>query len=98
VVDQTTMTTPGVSHPSTTTVEDFHRVLDDRAVQPVFQPLIDLDNRHVVGYEALARGPMGSALETPAALFGAAWRAGRVAASQPAAASSSTTATTRHPR
>jgi len=40
-------------------------------VQPVFQPLIDLDNRHVVGYEALARGPMGSALETPAALFGA---------------------------
>jgi EAL domain-containing protein (putative c-di-GMP-specific phosphodiesterase class I) len=79
VVDPTTMTTPGVSHPSTTTVEDFHRVLDDRAVQPVFQPLIDLDNRHVVGYEALARGPMGSALETPAALFGAAWRAGRVA-------------------
>jgi hypothetical protein len=70
------MTTPGVSHPSTTTVEDFHRVLDERAVQPVFQPLIDLDNRHVVGYEALARGPMGSALETLAALFGAAWRAG----------------------
>jgi hypothetical protein len=40
VVDQTTMTTPGVSHPSTTTVEDFHRVLDGPAVQPVFQPLV----------------------------------------------------------
>jgi EAL domain-containing protein (putative c-di-GMP-specific phosphodiesterase class I) len=78
VVDQTTMTTPGVSHP-TTTAEDFSRVLDSRAVQPVFQPLIDLDDRHVVGYEALARGPMGSALETPAALFEVAWRAGRVA-------------------
>src|SRR4029453_11202032 len=37
------------------------------------------DFRHVLGYEALARGPMGSALESPAALFGAAWRAGRVA-------------------
>jgi EAL domain-containing protein (putative c-di-GMP-specific phosphodiesterase class I) len=73
------MSTPGVFHPSPTTVEDFGRVLDERALQPVFQPLIDLDNRHVVGYEALARGPMGSALETPAALFGAAWRAGRVA-------------------
>ena len=73
------MTTPGVSHPSTTTAEDFSRVLDSRAVQPVFQPLIDLENRHVVGYEALARGPMGSALETPVALFEAAWRAGRVA-------------------
>jgi hypothetical protein len=66
VVDQTTMTTPGVSHPSPTTVEDFRRVLDERAVQPVFQPLVDLDNRHVLGYEALARGPMGSALESPA--------------------------------
>ena len=32
VVDQTTMTTPGVSHPSPTTVEDFRRVLDERAV------------------------------------------------------------------
>jgi EAL domain-containing protein (putative c-di-GMP-specific phosphodiesterase class I) len=74
------MNTPGVFHLSPTTVEDFGRVLDERAVQPVFQPLIDLDNRHVVGYEALARGPMGSALETPAALFGAAWRAGRAAA------------------
>ena len=73
------MTTPGVSHPSPTTVEDFRRVLDERAVQPVFQPLVDLDNRHVLGDEALARGPMGSALESPAALFGAAYRAGRVA-------------------
>jgi EAL domain-containing protein (putative c-di-GMP-specific phosphodiesterase class I) len=73
------MSTSGVSHPSPTTVEDFRRVLDERAVQPVFQPLIDLDSRHVLGYEALARGPVGSALETPAALFGAAWRAGRVA-------------------
>ena len=60
-------------------MEDFCRVLDERAVQPLFQPLIDLESRHVLGYEALARGPMGSALESPAALFGAAWRAGRVA-------------------
>jgi EAL domain-containing protein (putative c-di-GMP-specific phosphodiesterase class I) len=49
-------------------VEDFRRVLDERAIQPPFQPLIDLQHRHVLGYEALARGPMGSALESPAAL------------------------------
>ena len=60
-------------------MEDFRRVLDGRAIQQLFQPLIDLESRHVLGYEALARGPMGSALESPAALFGAAWRAGRVA-------------------
>jgi EAL domain-containing protein (putative c-di-GMP-specific phosphodiesterase class I) len=73
------MGTPEVSYPSPTAAEEFRRVLDGRAVQPVFQPLIDLDSRQVLGYEALARGPMGSALESPAALFGAAWRAGRVA-------------------
>jgi EAL domain-containing protein (putative c-di-GMP-specific phosphodiesterase class I) len=73
------MTTPAVSHPTATAVEEFRRLLDQRAVQPVFQPLIDLDSRHVIGYEALARGPMGSQLEWPAALFGAAYRAGRVA-------------------
>jgi len=61
------------------TAEDFRRLLDDRAVQPVFQPLVDLDSRQVLGYEALARGPMGSALESPAALFAAAYRTGRVA-------------------
>ena len=73
------MRMPEVSHPSPTTAEAFRRILDERAIQPLFQPLIDLDTRHVLGYEALARGPMGSALESPAALFGAAWRAGRVA-------------------
>src|SRR5829696_1378981 len=78
-VDQTTMRTPEVSHPAPTTAEDFRRVLDERAIQPLFQPLIDLETRHVIGYEALARGPMGSARESPAALFGTAWRAGRVA-------------------
>jgi EAL domain-containing protein (putative c-di-GMP-specific phosphodiesterase class I) len=73
------MRMPDVARPSPTTTEDFRRVLDERAIQPLFQPLIDLETRHVLGYEALARGPTGSALESPAALFGAAWRAGRVA-------------------
>jgi EAL domain-containing protein/diguanylate cyclase/two-component system sensory protein len=46
VVDQTTMSTPGVSHPSPTTAEDFRRVLDERAVQPFVRPdLIKLDMR-----------------------------------------------------
>jgi EAL domain-containing protein (putative c-di-GMP-specific phosphodiesterase class I) len=79
LVDHTSMRMPEVSHPSPTTAEDFRRILDERSVQAVFQPVIDLDDRHVVGYEALARGPEGSSLESPAALFGAAWRAGRVA-------------------
>jgi hypothetical protein len=47
VVDQATMTTPGVSHPSTTTVEDFHRVCRAtafteaiRAAEPMLRRLV----------------------------------------------------------
>jgi predicted signal transduction protein with EAL and GGDEF domain len=44
------MSTPGVSHPSPTTAEDFRRVLDERAVQPFVRPdLIKLDMRLLRG-------------------------------------------------
>src|SRR4029450_5182606 len=53
-VDQTTMRMPEVSHPSPTTAEDFRRVLDERAIQPLFQPLIDRESRTVLSSEARA--------------------------------------------
>lgn len=52
------------------------QVLGDRAVFPVFQPIMELATGSVVGVEALARGPAGSAVESPSALFAAASRAG----------------------
>jgi EAL domain-containing protein (putative c-di-GMP-specific phosphodiesterase class I) len=52
------------------------RVLRERAVFPLYQPIIDLATRTVVGVEALARGPAGSPVESPRALFAAATRAG----------------------
>ena len=55
------------------------RIIDGRAVRAVFQPLIDLASGDVVGFEALARGPAGSMLESPGALFEAAYGIGRVA-------------------
>ena len=48
-------------------------------MRAVFQPLIDLDSGDAVGFEALARGPAGSTLESPGALFEAAYGSGRVA-------------------
>ena len=45
----------------------------------VYQPVVRLPERRVVAYEALARGPVGSLLESPAALFAAAGAEGLVA-------------------
>ncbi|GGQ50130.1 EAL domain-containing protein [Couchioplanes azureus] len=53
-------------------------VLRGRLVQPLFQPIVDLSSQAVVGVEALARGPAGTALEFPDRLFGAARDAGRL--------------------
>ncbi|GMA88864.1 hypothetical protein GCM10025868_41140 [Angustibacter aerolatus] len=49
-------------------------MLADQRLRTVFQPLVDLDSGAVVGYEALTRGPAGTALETPDRLFAAARR------------------------
>ncbi len=51
-------------------------VIDRRAIRSAYQPLVDLYSGDVVGYEALARGPLGSRLTSPEALFDAARVAG----------------------
>ncbi|BCJ41938.1 hypothetical protein GCM10010168_88340 [Actinoplanes ianthinogenes] len=54
------------------------RVLAERAVRPLFQPIVDLTTRHLIGVEALARGPAGSPLEFPDRLFEAAAQVDRL--------------------
>lgn len=53
------------------------RVLADRSVRTVFQPILDLQTGHVVGAEALSRGPLNSDLERPDVLFGVAAAEGK---------------------
>ena len=53
-------------------------VLERDRITAVYQPIVDLHSGDVVAFEALARGPEGSALESPSSLFGAARRAGRL--------------------
>lgn len=57
--------------------ESIVDLIDRRKVGAVFQPIVELETGSVVGYEALARGPAGTALEMPSALFAAAEAAGR---------------------
>ena len=56
------------------------RVLRDRLVTPLFQPIVELATGAVVGVEALARGPAGTALELPDQLLAAAAAAGLLGA------------------
>ncbi|GIF46125.1 EAL domain-containing protein (putative c-di-GMP-specific phosphodiesterase class I) [Asanoa ferruginea] len=54
-------------------------ILAKRAVRSVYQPIFDLAELEVVGYEALARGPAGTVWESPQKLLEAAQRTGRLA-------------------
>jgi EAL domain-containing protein (putative c-di-GMP-specific phosphodiesterase class I) len=55
------------------------QILRDGLVCSAFQPIVDLATGALFGFEALARGPKGSALEYPKQLFGAARAEGRLA-------------------
>src|SRR5215475_12819553 len=57
---------------------EFDRVLRDRLLRTVFQPIVNVDSEAVVGYEALIRGPAGSIMESPVALINEAYRQNRV--------------------
>ncbi|MEV0456669.1 sensor domain-containing phosphodiesterase [Catellatospora methionotrophica] len=57
---------------------EFETILRCRLLYPVYQPIVVLATGKVAGYEALIRGPAGSAFESPAALFGQALRTGRL--------------------
>ncbi len=52
------------------------RIIRFRLLRPVFQPLFNTDDCSVYGFEGLIRGPEGSALHSPLALFAAAERHG----------------------
>jgi EAL domain-containing protein (putative c-di-GMP-specific phosphodiesterase class I) len=71
------MTAQGTDQVSTNRLQEFSDILDARQVRALFQPVVDLANGQAVGYEALARGPVGSLYESPIALFAAAQRLGR---------------------
>jgi EAL domain-containing protein (putative c-di-GMP-specific phosphodiesterase class I) len=61
------------------TVEnELDRVLRDRLLRTVFQPIVRVESGKVVGYEGLIRGPAGSILESPDALVKEAYRQNRV--------------------
>jgi EAL domain-containing protein (putative c-di-GMP-specific phosphodiesterase class I)/DNA-binding response OmpR family regulator len=49
--------------------ERLVRVVHDRAIGTVFQPVVNLETRAIVGYVALSRGRAGPELDNPVGLF-----------------------------
>lgn len=44
-------------------------ILESEALYPHFQPIVDMKKGRVIGHEALIRGPAGSVMASPGALF-----------------------------
>jgi len=55
---------------------EARRVLSDRSLTTLFQPIVGLPEQQVLGYEALSRGPSGSYLGPAENFFGFAERSG----------------------
>ncbi|HEK1687769.1 TPA: EAL and GGDEF domain-containing protein [Pseudomonas putida] len=53
-------------------------ILAQRSIHSLFQPIICLSERRILGYEALSRGPSNSPLHSPLNLFAIARQAGRL--------------------
>lgn len=55
---------------------EFERILQERGIISLFQPIIDLSEGSVFGWEALSRGPRNSPLHSPERLFSTAEKQG----------------------
>lgn len=53
-------------------------ILAQRSIHCLFQPIVCLSERRILGYEALSRGPSNSPLHSPLNLFAIARQAGRL--------------------
>jgi len=52
--------------------EKLQELILKESIRTLFQPIVDLEERRIIGYEALTRGPEGTEYENPFVLFDAA--------------------------
>src|SRR5690554_5904779 len=49
--------------------QELQRIIDRQLISTLFQPIVDCQERSVLGYEVLSRGPSDSPLHAAPALF-----------------------------
>ncbi|WP_105200301.1 bifunctional diguanylate cyclase/phosphodiesterase [Pseudoalteromonas sp. T1lg10] len=59
-------------------IAELTLILRQRSITTLFQPIFDVTQQQIIGYEALSRGPEGSPLHAPAVLFQCAQQARRL--------------------
>ena len=69
---------PEIAMTTTEQLSALSSILAQRGLHSLFQPIISLSERRILGYEALSRGPSNSPLHSPIALFAVARQAGRL--------------------
>ncbi|SAK45881.1 EAL domain-containing protein [Caballeronia ptereochthonis] len=69
-----------------THTSSIQQIIASNALTAVFQPIVRFADGEIIGYEGLIRGPAGTALESPAALFEQAARERQTIALEQAAA------------
>jgi len=57
-------------------LDEVRSILSEESIRTLFQPIVQIPGRKILGYEALSRGPEGSYLESADNLFGFTERAG----------------------
>lgn len=63
-----------------TILQELNKIIDEKRITSVFQPIVSLVDGHVLGYEALSRvsGPTETGLSNPECLFRIAEKSGRL--------------------
>lgn len=59
-------------------IQKLKKIIEDKKIYMVFQPIVELATGGCMGFEALARGPKGSPFEAPEVMFSIAEKAGIV--------------------
>ena len=62
--------------PQNVTTIRLQEIIRERQLYAIFQPIVDMKEAHIIGYEGLIRGPSNSPLHSPLALFQAARECG----------------------
>lgn len=60
------------------TAKELDKILSQQLLMPLFMPIVNSQERSILGYEALIRGPSSSPLYSPVSLFKVAQRTGRL--------------------